>query len=262
MSYQKIGFIFSVLLHLFFAPLLFYINKPISHKSKIIALNFELNSIFIEGAQDADTETTDITEEANDKDPGPANKAQEIKSVVKEEPALEKVTQIVQEEETTLVEEVQEVKNAVEEEPLPEKIVKIIKKVEPDPVYTKSVTKQDVNEKYDELRDISKPESDSQKVTQNYASQYVRKHFDYINKLICLNISYPGRARKMLMEGSVIVSFVVRLDGSIKDIIIKQSSGYSILDRNAIKAIKKAAPFPSPPVEATITIPITYRLGA
>ncbi len=134
--------------------------------------------------------------------------------------------------------------------------------MESDPNYTKIVMKQVVNKKHDELRDISKPESDSQKVTQNYVNQYIRKHFVYINKLVRLNISYPSRARKMLMEGSVIVSFVVRLDGSIKDIIIKQSSGYSILDKNAIKAIKKAAPFPSPPVEATITIPITYRLEA
>ncbi len=135
MCYQKLGFIFSVLLHLLFVPLLFYINKPISQKSKTIALNFELNSILIEGAQDADTKTTDITEEANDEAPGPADKAQEIKSLVEEEPPPEKVTEIVKEEETILVEEVQEIKNAVEEEPLPEKIVAIIKKVESDPDY-------------------------------------------------------------------------------------------------------------------------------
>ncbi len=65
----------------------------------------------------------------------------------------------------------------------------------------------------------------------------------------------------MLMEGNVIVTFVVRLDGNVKNIFIKKSSGYSILDNNVIKAVKKAAPFPPPPVEATIIIPITYRLG-
>ncbi len=262
MSYQKTGFAFSLLLHLLFVPLLFYINKPLSQESEIITLNFELNSILIEGVQDDDNKTSDITEETNDEPQDPADKAQEIKSIVEEmPPPPENVTEIVKEEETVPVEEMQEIKNAVEEVPLQEKVVEIIKEVESDPVYTKSVTKQVVNEKHDELNDISKLENDSEKATQNYVNQYIRKHFDYINELIHLNISYPGRARKMLMEGSVIISFVVRLDGSIKDIIIKQSSGHSILDKNAIKAIKKAAPFPPPPVEAKILIPITYRLG-
>ena len=179
---------------------------------------------------------------------------------MEEEPPPEEVTEVVKEEEAAPVEEVQEIKNAVEEA-LPEKMAEIVKKVESDPVYTKSVTKQVVNEKHDELRETSKPESDSEKVTQKHVNQYIRKHFDYINKSVHLNISYPRRARKMLMEGRVIVSFVVRLDGSIKDIIIKQSSGHSILDKNVIRAVKKAVPFPPPPVEAKVIIPITYRLG-
>jgi protein TonB len=255
-SNQKLGFIFSVLLHLLLLPLLFYINKPISQKSKSIALNFELNSILIEGEEDDDT----IIENASDEAPDPTDKVQEIKSVVEEEPPPEEVTEVVKEEEAAPVEEVQEVNNAVEEA-LPEKMEEIAKKVESDPVYTKSVTKQVVNEKHDELRETSKPESASEKVTQNYVNQYIREHFDYINKSVRLNISYPRRARKMLMEGRVIVSFVVRLDGSIKDIIIKQSSGHSILDKNVIRSVKKAVPFPPPPVEAKVIIPITYRLG-
>lgn len=257
MSYQKLGFIFSVLLHLLLLALLFYINKPISQKSKSIALNFELNSMLTEGEEDGDT----IIEKAIDEAPSLADKVQEVKSVVEEEFHPEEVTEVVKEEETAPVEEMQEVKSVVEEA-LPEKMAQIVKEVESDPVYTKSVTKQVVNKKHDALRETSKIESDSEKVTQSYVNQYIRKHFDYINKSVHLNISYPRRAREMLMEGRVIVSFVVSLDGSVKDIIIKQSSGHSILDNNVIRAVKKAVPFPPPPVEAKVIIPITYRLGA
>ncbi len=264
MKYQNIGFASSLLLHLLFVPFLFYINKPLSQESETIVLDFELNSIFVSGDEEDDTEMTKTTGEIDDAQPDSTDKAQEAKSVVEEEFPPEKVAEIVTKEEPILIEEVQEIKNIVEEvTPLPEKMVELTKKTETEsvPVYTKSVTKKVVNENRDESRDMSEPESDSEKATQNYVDQYIRKHFDYINKLVRLNVSYPDRARKRLMEGSVIISFVVRIDGSIKDIIITQSSGYSLLDRNAIKAIKKAVPFPSPPVEATITIPITYRLG-
>ncbi len=45
-------------------------------------------------------------------------------------------------------------------------------------------------------------------------------------------------ARKLPLEGNVIVSFVIKIDGSVKDIVIKESSGHSILDNNVIKAVK------------------------
>ncbi|MHC4266911.1 MAG: energy transducer TonB [Planctomycetota bacterium] len=241
-------------------------------------MDFELNNILITGEQDADTKTMNITEEAKE-EPNPVVEAQEIKNaaeeelppekvieVVEEEPLPEKVTEIVKEEKPNPVVEAQEIKSVVEEEPPPENVVEIIKEEKPNPVYARRVPEQvvteEIHEKKDELRDISKSENNSQKVTQSIANQYIRKNFDYINKLIRLNISYPGRARKMSMEGNVIVTFVVRLDGSIKDVFIKKSSGYSILDNNVIKAVKKAAPFPPPPVEAKIIIPITYRLDA
>ncbi|MHC4454122.1 MAG: energy transducer TonB [Planctomycetota bacterium] len=228
-------------------------------------MDFELNNILITGEQDADTKTMNITEEAKE-EPNPVVEAQEIKNaaeeelppekvieVVEEEPLPEKVTEIVKEEKPNPVVEAQEIKSVVEEEPPPENVVEIIKEEKPNPVYARRVPEQvvteEIHEKKDELRDISKSENNSQKVTQSIANQYIRK-------------KYPGRARKMSMEGNVIVTFVVRLDGSIKDVFIKKSSGYSILDNNVIKAVKKAAPFPPPPVEAKIIIPITYRLDA
>lgn len=93
-----------------------------------------------------------------------------------------------------------------------------------------------------------------------YKSRYLKKSFSYIRDMIQKKVNYPEFARQMGWEGRVTISFIVSVTGSAKDIKIKQSSGVDILDRSAIEAVKNASPFPEPPVEAKIIIPITYKL--
>lgn len=90
--------------------------------------------------------------------------------------------------------------------------------------------------------------------------RYLKAHFAYIRDLIIRNISYPDIARRNGWEGMVTVSFVISGNGYAKDIKIKESSGFEILDKNAIMTIKKVSPFPKPPAEALIKIPIVYKL--
>lgn len=92
-------------------------------------------------------------------------------------------------------------------------------------------------------------------------SHYVKAHFAYIKDLIHKHIIYPAQAKQMGWEGKVITSFIVSGEGYAKDVKISKSSGYPVLDENAIKAIINASPFPKPPVEAQIIIPILYRLN-
>lgn len=92
-------------------------------------------------------------------------------------------------------------------------------------------------------------------------SQYLKAHFSYIKDLIHKHLIYPAFAKKMGWEGKVITSFIVSSDGCAKNVKVSKSSGYEILDENAIKAITDASPFPKPPVEAQIIIPILYRLN-
>lgn len=61
-------------------------------------------------------------------------------------------------------------------------------------------------------------------------------------------------------QGKVIVSFIIAADGSIKEVKITQGSGFAVLDNNALETVKDTAPFPKPPVEAQLVIPILYRL--
>lgn len=91
--------------------------------------------------------------------------------------------------------------------------------------------------------------------------RYIREHFAYIRDIITKNLSYPYMARKMGWEGRVTVSFVVSENGSASDIKIIESSGFDILDKNALETVKKVSPFPKPPVRAEVIIPIVYRLN-
>jgi len=89
--------------------------------------------------------------------------------------------------------------------------------------------------------------------------RYLKENFAYIRDLIQRKVTYPKLARQMGWEGKVTVSFIVNSKGHAKDIKIKNSSGVEILDRSSIEAVEKASPFPRPPAEAQIIIPISYR---
>ncbi|MHB8882725.1 MAG: TonB family protein [Thermodesulfovibrionales bacterium] len=90
---------------------------------------------------------------------------------------------------------------------------------------------------------------------------YLKEHFAYIRNIVQKKLSYPTIARKMGWEGRVIISFIVCPDGHAKDITIKEGSGIELLDKNAIAAVRQASPFPKPPVEAQLIIPINYSLN-
>jgi protein TonB len=91
--------------------------------------------------------------------------------------------------------------------------------------------------------------------------KYLSEHFAYIKELIQQHIRYPEMARRMGWQGKVIVDFIIMENGNATDIKIVKSSGFEVLDNNVIKTVKKVTPFPKPPVEAKIKMPITYRLS-
>jgi len=92
-------------------------------------------------------------------------------------------------------------------------------------------------------------------------AHYVAAQFNFIRNEIQQRIVYPLVARRMGWQGKVKLSFVVDVDGSIRDVVVLESSGYKLLDDNAIACVKKAAPFPPPPVCAKLIIPVVFRLA-
>lgn len=92
-------------------------------------------------------------------------------------------------------------------------------------------------------------------------TRYLKENFSYIRDAIQKRMNYPKIAQQMGWEGKVVVSFIVCADGYAKDVRIKEGSGVEMLDRNAIETVKKASPFPMPPAEAQLLIPIKYSLN-
>jgi periplasmic protein TonB len=93
------------------------------------------------------------------------------------------------------------------------------------------------------------------------AAQYLTEHFSYIKELVQRNVAYPNMARKMGWEGKTVIAFTILADGNARDVRIKERCGIEMLDKNAVEAVKKASPFPRPPAEAQIVLPIVYRLN-
>jgi protein TonB len=60
------------------------------------------------------------------------------------------------------------------------------------------------------------------------------------------------------MEGTVEAVFVIDSHGMPRNIRLLRSSGYRILDKQALRTIQKASPYPV--LESAVEIPITFRL--
>jgi protein TonB len=79
--------------------------------------------------------------------------------------------------------------------------------------------------------------------------------------------TYPAEAKELLMEGSLMVIFSLNRDGTMIQIKVNKLSGYEILDKEAIRAIRSAAPFPPFPEHVTasrlnIRANFDYRITA
>jgi protein TonB len=91
-------------------------------------------------------------------------------------------------------------------------------------------------------------------------TKYLSEHFAYIRNKILRNVSYPDPARRMGWQGKVLLSFIITADGSVRALKVIKSSGFIVLDKSAIETVRDTAPFPRPPGEAQLVIPITYNL--
>ncbi len=56
------------------------------------------------------------------------------------------------------------------------------------------------------------------------------------------------------------IVFTVNSDGTVCDVGVHQSSGYTLLDKAGMDAVYAAAPFPPPPISAKLVVPIDFVL--
>ncbi|MEF3194313.1 MAG: energy transducer TonB [Halothiobacillaceae bacterium] len=78
---------------------------------------------------------------------------------------------------------------------------------------------------------------------------------------------YPRMARRLGLEGRVVVAFTVEADGRLARVRVVESSGSEVLDEAALEAVRQAAPFPPFPdgVERRqwdFTLPLLFSLDS
>jgi pilus assembly protein CpaC len=90
---------------------------------------------------------------------------------------------------------------------------------------------------------------------------YVRGVAEYLKN----NIFYPWAAKQAELQGTVILDLHLVNTGDLVEARINSSSGYSVLDENALRIAKQITPYPSFPrgisdPDLWVQIPIVYNL--
>jgi TonB family protein len=86
-----------------------------------------------------------------------------------------------------------------------------------------------------------------------------------VQERIAQAVTYPEEAKKYKWQGMVRLGLRILYDGSLIDAFVKESSGYDILDENALIAAKRQAPYLTFPSDITaqellLDVPVVYKL--
>jgi TonB family protein len=111
--------------------------------------------------------------------------------------------------------------------------------------------------------DISKPEEPEASKPSSEESQETisldtddKRYVTYaqaIKERIAGQWKYPQEARKKKLEGRLVALFSLNREGALTRFDITKSSGHDVLDREAERAVRSAAPFPSFPSTVTVS---------
>ena len=92
------------------------------------------------------------------------------------------------------------------------------------------------------------------------------KYLSSLQVIIASTKKYPEAARKSGMEGKATIQFTLLKNGEVKDIQLISKTNYPILNKEAVNAIKRAAPFSRIPDEIgkshlEIVLPFRFKLN-
>jgi len=126
------------------------------------------------------------------------------------------------------------------------------------------VTKDEINQ------EVAKLFSDQPKSKEPYQVntedlQYL-SYIAQIARTLEMIWKYPREAGERGQEGQTVIKIVIMKDGTLAATELMQSSGYSLLDGEALRVVKRLAPYPPLPLswhrsEWDLTISFTYVLN-
>jgi len=79
-----------------------------------------------------------------------------------------------------------------------------------------------------------------------------------IRRRIQAVLVYPPLARSDAVEGTALVRFDIERDGTLRAVVVHQSSGRPSLDRAALRAVAASAPLPW--VYGRLEVPVRFEL--
>ena len=85
-----------------------------------------------------------------------------------------------------------------------------------------------------------------------------------MKEFLMMNMKYPESAVKAKQQGKAVVEFVVKKDGTVSDVYIVKSTGYDVLDNEAMRVVKSMPAWEpgkqkGKPVDVKYFVPITFR---
>lgn len=86
-----------------------------------------------------------------------------------------------------------------------------------------------------------------------------------ISKEIGKDQKYPLRAKTLGWQGTTEVLLRIGADARVKEVKVAKSSGYDVLDEEAVEKVRRAKHLPPPPEgfkdrEFTVLVPIVFKL--
>lgn len=86
-----------------------------------------------------------------------------------------------------------------------------------------------------------------------------------LGRRIAKHKSYPRIAARRGWQGKVLLDLEIDGTGRVLSAKVKQSSGHKVLDKQALKMVEKASPFPMPPLALrdgsfSLTVPVSFKL--
>jgi len=153
-------------------------------------------------------------------------------------------------------------------EPIPEKIEEpipqdVIPKEDAVPIYEEPIQEpvQEVTPRVDQEK-IEREKKQLQQRKMDAVELFTNNLAFHISKFK----KYPRIAMRRNWQGMVLVKMVMLDNGNIQSLSIEKSSGYEVLDNEAMKMIERAKPLPKPPDilagdEVNIYVPVSFALN-
>ena len=133
-------------------------------------------------------------------------------------------------------------------------------------------TKDTQQVKITTITDTPAADTENEQTTKNQEPDFelINNHMiDYLSTEFKLRFKYPVLARKRGWQGEVLLWLEINSQGEISNIAVKRSSGYKVLDRNAVKTFELIAII-SPELKTKldtrlssnhrVSIPVVYKL--